>query len=106
MSLVESCALQVDVAKARELHRAYREARMPRTTDDVAIMAAYREIARGRTIVQAAESIRAAGRDESGLPKLAITRANERRVHCRAGDNRVVFSASNDRGSSISRASP
>lgn len=79
MNVVE---VPVTREKARELMKAYRNHRSAQTPEDRAIERAYREIASGRVLIRALESIKAAGLDEQGMPKLAITRADHRRVRC------------------------
>ena len=92
MSLLEtSNTVTVDRKVAIELLRQYRAAKAPATAEDQAIMTAYRQIARGQIVIQAAESIRTAGWNEDGSPKLAMTRADVRRISCLAGDNSVAF---------------
>ncbi len=93
--LTETAALvTVDKVVAQQALRDYRNARAAVTDEDRAIMTAYRQIARGRIVVQAIESIRVAGRfEDTGLPKLALTRANERKVHCRNWRDSVEFSS-------------
>lgn len=66
--------------KARELMKAYRDHRSAQTPEDRAIERAYREIASGRVLIRALESIKTAGLDELGRPKLAIVRADHKRV--------------------------
>jgi hypothetical protein len=65
---------------ARTLMKSYREHRSAQTPEDRAIERAYREIASGRVLIRALESIKAAGLDEQGRPKLAIVRADHKRV--------------------------
>jgi hypothetical protein len=65
---------------ARTLMKSYREHRSAQTPEDRAIERAYREIASGRVLIRARESIKAAGLDEHGRPKLAIVRADHKRV--------------------------
>lgn len=91
--LTDSAALlKFDKTEAMEALQAYRTAKAPATDEDRQIMTAYREIARGRMVVMAIESIRQAGRFESGLPKLALARADLRKVHCHASPENVQFS--------------
>jgi hypothetical protein len=92
MSLTEH-TLKVDKEVAKEALRAYREAKAPATDEDRAIMTAYREIARGRMLIQAIESIRKAGWNDEGLPKLAIIRADVRECECQTRDAGVEFKA-------------
>jgi hypothetical protein len=91
--LTDSAALlKFDPVAAKEALQAYRTAKAPSTDEDRQIMTAYREIARGKMVVMAIESIRQAGRFDSGLPKLALARADLRQVHCFAGYEYVQFS--------------
>ena len=92
MSLTEH-TLKVDKEVAREALRAYREAKAPATDEDRAIMTAYREIARGRMVIQAIQSIRTAGWNADGTTKLALIRADLRRCFAGFSSNAVVFSA-------------
>jgi hypothetical protein len=101
MSLTETAALvTVDKEVAREALLAYRNAKAPATDEDRAIMRAYGQISRGRIIVQACESVRQAGRDGKGLPKLALIRADCRRVHCRTNQTEVEFTEASKWGGS------
>lgn len=60
--------------------------------EDEAILRGYREIARGRKIISLPQAIRAGGENARLLPKLAIARADEERVHVRRyQDGRLSF---------------
>jgi len=72
--------LQMDKDHARDLYRAYQESRGHMTADDRAIAAIYKRLAAGKLIIRALASITAAGLDAAGLPKLAIMRADKRKV--------------------------
>jgi len=61
---------------ARDLWRAYQKHRHYSTPIDREVMAAYQKLAQGKLVIKALESIRTAGADERGLPKLAIARAD------------------------------
>ena len=92
MSLLEtSNTVTVDRKVAVELLRQYRAAKAPATAEDQAIMTVYRQIARGQVVIQAVQSIRTAGWNEDGSPKLAMTRADVRRIGCLAGNTSVTF---------------
>lgn len=67
---------QVDREQARELWKKYQTHRAYQSPQDAEIAAIYKRIAQGKTVIRALESIRAAGCDERGLPKLAIARAD------------------------------
>ena len=93
MSLLENSAvITVDPVVAKKALQDYRAARAMATDEDRAIMTAYREIARGKVVVQALQSIRNAGREPSGLPKLAIVRADAHRCRCEIGPTTATFS--------------
>lgn len=92
MSLLESSAvLKVDKFVAMDALRQYREHRANATPEDEAIMRVYREIARGRVVVQAFESIRRAGWNAEAFPKLALTRADVIRCECDPSATEVKF---------------
>src|ERR1700731_4455911 len=83
--------LQMDRDQARDLYRAYQESRGHMTADDRAIAAIYKRSAAGKLVIRALASITAAGLDAAGLPKLAIMRADQRKVECSIYDNSVKF---------------
>lgn len=68
--------LKIEKDKAREMYERYMEHRKCLTPADAEIAAIYRMIASGKTVIRALESIKAAGLDAQGLPKLAIARAD------------------------------
>jgi hypothetical protein len=61
---------------AAVLYRKYQEHRVHQQPYDAEIARIYKHISRGRTVIRALESIRAAGCDEAGLPRLAIAPAH------------------------------
>lgn len=62
--------------------------------EDEAILRGYRAIARGQTIISLPDAIRRGGEFSSLLPKLAISRADEKRVQVRRRrDGSVSFAA-------------
>lgn len=70
-------ALQmVDREEAATLYRKYQEHRAYQKPYDAEIAKIYKQIAQGRTVIRALESIRMAGLDAEGLPKLAICPAH------------------------------
>lgn len=84
--------IEVDPNKADALYRAYKSHRGAHTKEDAEIERIYYQISRGRKIIRAHESIRAAGVDAKGFPKLAIVRATA--TKCRASiysNNEVTF---------------
>ena len=62
--------------KARELWRQYKKHQHYSEPIDVEIRRTYQLIAQGRIVIRAIESIKAAGLDDKGMPKLAIVRAD------------------------------
>lgn len=65
----------LDKAKATELYNEYKAHRHYSTPIDDEIRKAYKAISQGKVVIQAFESIKAAGVDDQGLPKLAIAGA-------------------------------
>lgn len=96
--------LQMDQDQARELYRAYRDAKAPKTANDRAIASIYKRIAQGKLVIRALASITAAGLDAAGLPKLAITRADLPKVVCVPRGDEVTFNGANWRGTVGSHA--
>lgn len=68
--------LSVDRARAAELYDQYITHRDRMTPADAEIAHLYNLIAKGKTVIRAIESIRNAGVNTEGLPKLAIARAD------------------------------
>jgi hypothetical protein len=72
---------QIEPQHAKELLREYRQTK-ELTNMDAEIMAIYRAIARGRKVIDLGESIRTAGWDNLGRPKLAVARADWTHAYC------------------------
>lgn len=85
---------QVDRDQARELWQKYQSHRVHQTPADAEIAAIYKRIAQGKTVIRALESIRAAGANERGLPKLAIARADTTMCYWERWNNSGQFSDS------------
>jgi hypothetical protein len=83
--------LKLDKEKARELWRKYQTHRAYQSPHDVEIAAIYKRIAQGHTVIRALESIRSAGLDADGLPRLAICRADLLRCHWNPRRNACSF---------------
>ena len=84
--------LKLDREKARELYQAYKKHQYWSEPIDDEVRRAYQLIAQGRMVIRALESIRAAGLDKTGLPKLAITRATAERCWVEVwADGRAQF---------------
>lgn len=86
--------LKMDPDTARELWRKYQTHRAYQAPHDAEIAAIYKRIAQGKTVIRAFESIRAAGVNESGLPRLAIARADAPSVWLNHGEPRIQFGES------------
>lgn len=69
-------AITLDRAKARDLYRAYKKHKHYSEPIDDEIRRAYQLLAQGRLIIKALESIKAAGLGDDGFPKLALCRAD------------------------------
>ena len=72
---MEVAKITIDAAEADRLYREYREHRHSATPIDDEIRRVYREVSRGKVVLRAIESIRAAGLGDDALPKLAIVRS-------------------------------
>lgn len=89
-------ALKMEPEAARELWRKYQTHRAYQAPHDAEIAAIYKRIAQGKTVIRALESIRAAGMNEQGMPKLAIARADAAMCYFRRSSGYCHF-RSNDR---------
>jgi hypothetical protein len=74
---------QIDRGQARELWQKYQSHVHRQTPADAEIAAIYKRIAQGKTVIRALESIKAAGLNEQGMPRLAIGRADMFKVFWR-----------------------
>jgi hypothetical protein len=74
---MESVAIDLDPSEAKRLYHEYLTHRHFETAMDVEIRRTYREIAKGKTVIKALESVATAGMNEKGLPKLALMRADQ-----------------------------
>lgn len=90
---MQTQAITLDRTKARELWRDYLKHQHYSTPIDEEIRRAYQLIAQGRVVIRALESIKAAGLDERGFPKLAIMRATAETCFFRGqADGEATFS--------------
>lgn len=84
--------LGVTREQAKEKYREYKAHRHWSAPIDIEIQRTYQRIAQGRTVIRAFESIKAAGLDATGRPKLAIVRADAKECEMEIGDRgRVMF---------------
>lgn len=80
---METAKITVSASEAQRLYREYRDHKHSATPIDDEIRRVYREIAKGKVVIRAIESIRAAGLGFDNLPKLALVRADEPHVSLR-----------------------
>jgi hypothetical protein len=89
---IQSQVIALDRGEARELYRRYKAHVHYAKPIDREIQRTYQLIAQGRVVIRALESIKAAGLNEQGLPKLAIVRADFKACWCDVlTDGRVRF---------------
>lgn len=99
MTMLDTAAtMNVTRAEAKALLKEYHRARLAPTSEDRAIMAAYRAIAAGRAVISVDASIREAGWNPDGTSKLAMTRANVRRIRANFSRESVSFWDDSSRG--------
>lgn len=79
---METQRIEIDRAKALELYRAYKKHQFYSEPIDHEIQRAYQLIAQGRMVIKALESIRTAGLNAQGWPKLAIANATHGNIRC------------------------
>lgn len=73
---METTPIVLDATKARELWREYRKHQHWSAPIDHDVMSTYKAIAQGKVVIKALESLRVAGLNAEGLPKLALARAD------------------------------
>lgn len=89
---MQTQTIELDRAHARELWRTYRKHQHYEKPIDAEIRRAYQLLAQGRLVIKALESIKVAGVNEAGFPKLAIARADAKHVFCTYHqDGRLAF---------------
>lgn len=89
---MEALKVEVSAEHARQCLREYQLHRDRATPIDDEIARTYRLISQGKVVIQALESIRAAGLDATNKPKLAIARADAKRCRYQGWqDGRVNF---------------
>lgn len=76
---------EVPVDEARAMYEEYRALGERSTAEDKLITAVYREIARGRQVIDVKAAIREGGHDDLGRPLLAFGRADEPEMECWRG---------------------
>src|SRR3990172_4801679 len=86
--MMELATVEMPVEEAKAAYHEYRSAKRGVATaalnrEDAEIARCYRELSRGKTILDINQAFRDAGEDERGLPQIAIARADESRVKLR-----------------------
>jgi hypothetical protein len=81
------------VEKLAEYEQALRESR---TAEDAAIAAAYRAAARGLPVISLPRTVAAGGFHDSGLPRLAVIRANVQVCYVRWDGSDLVYADEDD----------
>lgn len=77
--------LKVDYSKARESLRQYLSIRKEnRTAEDVAVIRSTKAILAGKKVIRLADAVRNGGIDTRGLPRIAVSRADDIYVRCRS----------------------
>ncbi len=96
--------IALDRAKALELYQAYKTHRHYQSDIDWEIQRTYELIAKGKVVIQAIESIKRAGLDEKGLPKLALAGATAEFCHIqRSRNGRLVMRDTDPRSWTVKR---
>lgn len=91
---METANIELDRDQARDLYRKYKAHLHYSTPIDYEIMRTYQLIAQGRVVIKALESVKAAGLNAAGLPKLALCRADKTGCRFRLeGDGSAVMHA-------------
>lgn len=103
---MEAQAIHLDRAKAKELYREYRKHQHYSTPMDQEIMRAYQLLAQGRLVIKALESIKLAGLNDEGQPKLAIARADAKACHLALRRDGSATMASDDTWHRRNNAAP
>lgn len=78
---MDATVLKMERSEARELYEKYRASLHFGEEIDREVARAYRLLAQGKLIIKAFESVRTAGLNEDGLPKLAILHADAKSCH-------------------------
>lgn len=83
-------------AEAAELYRKYRAHKAYSEPIDWEVQRTYQLLAQGKVIIRAIDSIKAAGLDDKGLPKLALAPATATACHIRRDSSGSLIMGPND----------
>lgn len=91
---MQVATIKEDKYKARDKYAEYRKAakKFPRVKNYEVLRKTYRAISQGKHVIDLHESLRMAGLDAQGRPKLAICRADYTRCWLTRSDGKVRFS--------------
>jgi hypothetical protein len=90
--MMDTQPIVLDRARARELWRDYRKHQHYSAPIDDDVMHTYQALAQGKVVIRALESIKGAGLNAEGLPKLALARADTQWVWLRTEvDGKALF---------------
>lgn len=102
---MDTVPIELDAAEAHRLYKEYQQHRHFETPIDREIKRTYREIAKGKTVIKALESIVAAGVHADGTPKLGLVRADQSRcILRREFDGSFALSAPGYENKSVAAA--
>lgn len=90
---MQTQSISFDRQEARRLYREYKKHASYSEPIDWEVQRTYQLLAQGRTIIKAIESIKAAGLNEQGLPKLALAPATAEAAHIRRERNGSMIMA-------------
>lgn len=94
---MNTATIEFDRTEAQAAYKLYREHRGAHTKEDAEISRIYYQIGKGRKVIRAHESIRAAGLDELRRPKLALIRADIKKCSLQPYESdAVTFSDASD----------
>lgn len=98
---LESAKVTIGWHEARETIRQYGAIlKEKRTKEDHAIFRSTKAIVAGKMVIRLAEAVRLGGVDARGLPKIAVTRADDKFAHCESRGTRCDMSGMKDRSDS------
>jgi hypothetical protein len=88
--------IKVSREEATELYRKYKEHQAYSAPIDWEVQRTYQLLAQGKVIIRAIESVRLAGLDDQGLPKLALAPATAAACHIRRERNGSLIMSPDD----------
>jgi hypothetical protein len=96
---METVSVKMPPSEARDLYRKYKQHLHHSERIDHECLRAYQLLAQGRLLIKALESIKAAGLNAEGLPRLAIAPMNATTCDCRVyASGAAVFDGRKEKG--------